>query len=333
MKSFINLSKLVITFTVLLILLPNFSLAFSQQVRCADVADRGHLNVLTINLLFSEVKDREDRLETIANFIDEQRAEGEPVDIVFSQEVVGGPLSGTINSSLDLKALLAERGMRYNLHYRLANGLPGFLTVGNAILSRCKILFTVSKTLPFVSEEPFEDFEIPLRRKVMMSRIKVPNFGEINAYNTHLCAFCDAEERLEQTYVLLEFIENVEDFIRGENPIILGGDFNANLNIDDDWEVYEQITLDCGFIDTYSTANNCTNCCSEDEGYEDYDGCTFAVTDNPYAINPFTGQTEDPKRIDYIFVKGMETDSSNVVFNSDPWVSDHSGVLTRIDLH
>lgn len=133
---------------------------------------------------------------------------------------------------MDLKRLLAKKGMEYNLSYRLANGLPGILTVGNAISSCCKIIFTISKTLPFVSEEPFEGFEIPLKREVMVSRIKIPNFGKINIYNTHLCAFCDPMERLQQTQVLLDFIRTVEKFIWwDENPVILGGDFNINLNI------------------------------------------------------------------------------------------------------
>ena len=76
---------------------------------------------------------------------------------------------------------------------------------GNAILSRHRILFTVAKTLPFVTEEPFEGFEIPLRRKVMMSRIKIPGLGNINVYNTHLCAFCDPNERWAQAQVLFQF--------------------------------------------------------------------------------------------------------------------------------
>ncbi|MBE9570345.1 MAG: hypothetical protein IMF11_06955 [Proteobacteria bacterium] len=105
MNSFTRLTRLVITFAALLILLPNSSLALSWPTGCPDVATRGHLNVLTINLLFSEIKDREIRLENIANFMAEQAEEGEPVDIVLLQEIVGGPLSGTINSSLDLKKL------------------------------------------------------------------------------------------------------------------------------------------------------------------------------------------------------------------------------------
>lgn len=325
MRSVIKLAVL-----TLLILVSSFSMAFSWQAQCPDVMERGYLNVLTINLLFSEIKNREARLTIITDFIEQQEREEEPIDIILLQEVVGGPLSGTVNSALDLKNLLAERGLDYNLRYRVANGIPGILTVGNAILSRCKILFTLSRTLPFVTEEPFEGFEIPLRRKVMMSRVKIPGFGKINVYNTHLCAFCEPiEERLIQAWVLMNFIKDVEDFIWwDENPVILVGDFNTNLNNPEDIFVYALITYH-GFIDTYATANECYSCCSKDG---ESDGCTFAVPGNPYA---FTWEREEPKRIDYIFIKGqeIETGSSIVVFNTCPhWVSDHSGVLTRIEL-
>jgi len=329
MKSIIKLSTL-----ALLILMANFSLALSWQAQCPDVMERGHLNVLTINVLFSEVEKREDRLAIIADFMEEQEQEGEPIDLVLLQEVVGGPLSGTVNSALDLKNLLAERALEYNLSYRLANGVPKIFMVGNAILSRCKILFTISKTLPFVTEEPFEGFEIPLRRKVMMSRVRIPGFGKINVYNTHLCAFCaPIAERLKQAKVLMDFIEDVEDFIWWDkNPVILGGDFNANLNNLGDIFVYALITHG-GFIDTYATHNDCFSCCIEEQ--ERFDGCTWGVPGNPYAFNPFTWQREEAKRIDYIFIKGkrIRTQESFVVFNSDLyWVSDHSGVLTRIGL-
>jgi len=64
MKHFIK-TNFVVSLTALLVLLANFSLAWSWQAQCTDVAARGYLNVLTINLLFSEVEDREIRLENI----------------------------------------------------------------------------------------------------------------------------------------------------------------------------------------------------------------------------------------------------------------------------
>ena len=56
----------------------------------------------------------------------------------------------------------------------------------------------LSKILPFVIEEPFQRWMIPLKRVAMMSRADIPGVGQINVYNTHLCAFCDPEERLGQ---------------------------------------------------------------------------------------------------------------------------------------
>ncbi|MCR4321919.1 MAG: endonuclease/exonuclease/phosphatase family protein [Candidatus Brocadiaceae bacterium] len=323
-KPRINLTRHAIGFIAFFILVSSSSLAWSQ-VQCTDIAIRGELNVLTINLLFSEVKNREVRLNAIANFIAEQTNEGRPIDVVLLQEVVGGKLSGTINSSMDLQRLLAETGLQYNLSYTKVNGIPELLWVGNAILSRCEILFTISRILPFESEEPFEGFEILLKRKVMMSRVNIPGFGRINIYNTHLCAYCDTAERLEQTNVLMRFIKNVEGLIPAENPIILGGDFNIDLNIANNDSTYNLITGG-GFSDTYGEFNSCATCCSVDEGFA---GCTFAVLGNPYATNPFTGQKEEPARIDYIFVKGIGIGESGVVFNSSPlWVSDHSGVVS-----
>jgi endonuclease/exonuclease/phosphatase family metal-dependent hydrolase len=62
-------------------------------------------------------------------------------------------------------------------------------------------------------------------------------------------------------------------------------------------------------------------------------GCTFAVPGDPFAVDPFTGQKETPERIDYIFEKGMHAiGKSPVVFDSFPWVSDHSGVLSNVVL-
>jgi len=309
-------------------LMPGLSFSWSSQAKCDDIANRGYLNVLTINLLFSEFKDRESRLETIAEFIAEQSSN--PIDVILLQEVVGGSFAGTPNSGLDLKNLLAARNLYYNFSFKLANGVPGVLSVGNGILSRCEILYTLSQTLPFVTEEPFDAFNIPLRRNVMMSRIKVPGFSQINVYNTHLCAYCDPADRFEQAKVLMTFMKYVEKLIHGDNPIILGGDFNTDLNFSGDIPVYNLITNN-GFIDTYGISNGCVgiSCCSKPVDL----GCTFAADSNPYAVDLFTHQPESPERIDYIFIKGdnLITNKSIVIFNASPdWVSDHSAVLSTI---
>jgi maltose 6'-phosphate phosphatase len=334
MKSALKMLVAPFPFIIVFMVLPNLSSGWTWQATCPDVLERGHLNVLTINLLFSEIKDRQLRLERIADYLEEEEDDGEPVDVVLLQEVVGGAFAGTVNSSLDLRNLLARRGLNYNLRYRLANGFPGLLSVGIAVLSRCQILLTTARSLPFVTEEPFAGLEVPLRRKAMMCRIKIPGYGKIHMYNVHLCAFCDIAERLFQTYALLDFVDDTERLIWGTNPIILGGDFNIeDARIPSDAPEYDAI-VGAGFTDTYASDHMCMDavCCDPDSGA----GCTFAVPGNPYAVNLFTGLPEAPVRIDYIFAKGFapgDIIGSTVVLNSDSnWVSDHSAVKTRFAL-
>jgi maltose 6'-phosphate phosphatase len=266
---------------------------------------------MTINLLFSEVAERDARLERIADWAAGGSEDCRVVDVILLQEVVAGALAGTVNAANDLKRLLADRGINTYLSYRLANGIPGLLSVGNAVLSRHRILYTLARTLPFVTEEPFAGFEIPLRRRVMMSRIEVPGSGKVNVYNTHLCAFCSPVDRYRQAEVLYNFIRTVEFFTPGRDPIILGGDFNT----EPDSYLYAAFTGPAGFIDS-------------DAG----GGPTYAVPGNKY-VSPF----EPPVRIDYLFYKDwlLPPGSSQVVFTGshpEDWVSDHSAVVTDFTL-
>ncbi len=308
--------------------------AFAQAV-CTDVATRSTLNVLTINLDFAELQDRPARLTRIANFAAGQAQAGHPIDLILLQEVVGGSLAGTANSSADLRQLLAARGLGYNLSYHLANGIPGVLAVGNAILSRCAIVFALSQFLPFVNEQLLPGLDIPLNREVMMIRINIPNVGKTNIYNTHLCAFCTPSNRLKQTQVLLGFMRTVELFFPGNIARVLGGDFNIDLNVPGNWTVYAAI-LSTGSLDSYLAFNaaqcSSTSCCVP--GPSDIAGCTYAVAGNPYANRPpfSVGPTA---RIDYIFIKNSGATNSSVQFPPplNDFVSDHSAVLSTITLH
>jgi maltose 6'-phosphate phosphatase len=310
----------------------------------APETDVSQLRILTINLLFSEVKERETRLRIIADYLADEYDTGTPVDVVFLQEVVGGKLSGTLNSALDLKNLLDESGMQYFLRYRMEEGLPGLLTVGNAVLSRHEIRFTLSRMLPFASEVIFDNVRIPIRRNAMMCRIRVPGIGFINLYNTHLCAFCEGGVRLVQTEELLDFVSDAERLFWKTDAVILGGDFNTNLNLAGDCTAYDAVTA-AGFDDTYDLIHGCgvlPDCCCPENGCMepgsrgDDDaclcGCTYGVDGNPYAVNIFSCLPIQPERIDFIFLKKgsrVEADSSRVIFNTENnFVSDHSGLLT-----
>ena len=77
--------------------------ASAGQAACDDVASNGRLNILTINLLFSEIATRDARLASIAEFVAVNR-----VDVLLLQEVVGGELVSTDNSARDLQEILAN---------------------------------------------------------------------------------------------------------------------------------------------------------------------------------------------------------------------------------
>jgi maltose 6'-phosphate phosphatase len=317
MSKVILFSKMSVLVMLLLVLASSTTLATDCPVISQD---GGHLRVMTINLLFSEVQDRNDRLERIADYAVGKRDDCRAVDVILLQEVVAGALAGTVNAAQDLKRMLAERGVDYYLSYRLANGIPGLLAVGNAVLSRHKILYTLARSLPFVSEEVFDGFVVTLRRRAMMSRIEIPGSGTINVYNTHLCAFCSSSDRYRQAEVLYDFIRTVEFFTPGRNPIILGGDFNTEPQSD----LYDAITGLAGFIDSFEVANG--GACTEG----DTSGCTYAVPGNDYV-----GSLASPIRIDYLFYKDwlFDPSSSAIVFDSEGnWVSDHSAVVTDFNL-
>ncbi len=306
-------------------------LGFPRQAACKTVS----LKVLTINLLFSETQTRSARLARIADFVQStwQTPGATPVDVLLLQEVVGGSLvgyQGTANSAKELQTLLQNRGLSYNLDYRLEQALPGLFTQGIGVLSRYPVVASSSTTLPNVEYVNFLGLQIPLRRLAMLNRISIAGYGEVNIYNTHLCSSCDASGRAQQVGALLDFIHTAEQAYPGGDQIILGGDFNIDLYHAEQRPAYQSILAD-GFMDTYAALNQVGfTCCDPVAGGP---CCTFALPGNPYAFD-LAHQPEFPARLDYIFSKGqgMRIKDSQVVFNNGDWVSDHSGLVTEVRL-
>ena len=302
--------------------------AFPQNAACSNAS----FKILTINLLFSEIYDRNVRLTRIADFVKSSWGSTTtvPVDVILLQEVVGGALVGTDNSAQDLQNLLANRGLTYYLNYHLEQAFPGVFTQGIAILSRHPIVASLAETLPNVEVANFLGLQVTLRRIALLNRIDIANYGKVNIYNTHLCSSCDPSGRAQQVGALLNFIQTAEQSYPGGSQIILGGDFNIDLFYANHRPAYQSI-LSNGFIDTYATVHNVGfTCCDPNLGGT---CCTFAVPGNPYAFD-LTFQPESPARLDYIFIKGkgMRVLDSQVIFNSGDWVSDHSGVVTELQL-
>ncbi|WP_430233240.1 endonuclease/exonuclease/phosphatase family protein [Nitrosomonas communis] len=294
-------------------------------VQCGDVTSRKHLNILSINLLFSEVETRNQRLDAIAEF-----AAKTPVDVILLQEVVDGALVHTTNSALDLQEKLRAQTHNYDLHTAFEVGLSGLLVVANAVLSRCEIDYEISKRLPHASELEFLGHDIKLRRNVMMTRINIPGSGKLNIYNTHLCTKCAAHELNAQLDVLLPFIDEIEGLFPQGNPVILGGDFNIDhfrIAPFEERPFYERI-INAGFTDAYAQDRPLEDLCAE--GGQPDIHCTVGVSTLDVGAAA--------RRIDYIFVKKVKgVLESRVVFNTlvdpnQPTVSDHAGVFVSIAL-
>lgn len=284
------------------------------------------IQVLSINLLFSEIDDRNKRLKRIADYVAEN-----DVDVVLLQEVVRGDLVNTDNSALDLRDYIFERHqLTYNARTETEQILSNWLRVGNGILSRHDIEASHANELPNASEfEIFGVYELEIERNVMMLRLNVSGFGPVHIYNTHLCAGCEIAEREDQLNALLQFVDDIESDIAGENPVVVGGDFNIDRFKKNGVEnfLYEKVLLE-GFSDAYAAGavDPLDELCN-DEAFPD-EHCTIGVSD--------LGDS-NPARIDYIFTKGFSgVIESRVVFNTaisgDPTVSDHSAVFVSLDL-
>jgi maltose 6'-phosphate phosphatase len=330
-------------YLILLILLPVLLFLSCQtlppsvegEAICDSVATRGHLNILDLNVLFLR-KDMDKRFGYIADFAAEN-----DVDVILLQEIVGGAFFGTENSAQDLRRILRTvHGLYYNISTAWEFGETNVAWGANVILSRCTIKSSKIEPLPFVEKlfkrNEIETKAITLNRNVQMARLEIPKRGEINVYNTHLCARCEIEGRARQLEALLEFVNNLERSMPGDNPSVLGGDFNFDLFDNQGAEkfLWEKITYN-NFIDAYaefmiknSSGQETLDTLCEDENKADKH-CTVGVS-------KMNGHNS--RRVDYIYIKKPATiKAARVVFNTlvnegEPTVSDHAGVFISLDL-
>ena len=324
MRAHCKLFKYSVLVTAFIFLLPFKASAWwwndADDYQCEDIGD-GPLNIMTINLLFSEIEDRDVRLDEIAQF-----ASNNNIHIILLQEVVGGFLTGTKNSAKDLQDLLEFYGSNYNLKTAFETGVPGLLAVANSILSRCEIKFTLVKRLSRVSEIEFGGRVIKLPRNVQMARIKIPGAGKISVYNTHWCAGCSVEELGVHWQETFKFINIIESLLPGENPVIFGGDLNLDrFRNETEEKLYKWIVNDQGFTDAYADFFLGESLCKTEDEH-----CTIGVTE-------YGDST--PRRIDYLFIKnfGDVLNARVVVNNKDedpdpPAFSDHAAVVISVDL-
>jgi maltose 6'-phosphate phosphatase len=324
------LSTLAFTFLIL----PFFISFLSKSLAQETYADKiKNLKILTINLLFSEVDDRNKRLRAIADYVAAKQ-----VDVLLLQEVVGGDLVGTQNSADDLRDLLRdEHNLNYFLRTAFETGVPGLLNTASAILSRFEIEFSDNLILPWVTEEEFLGFTVKLPRNVMLTRMLIPGFGEVDVFNTHLCSRCSPEDREDQLDEVFDFIKSFQNDVGAPRPTVLGGDMNFDIFADngDEKFLYDKVLAE-GFSDAYakyiiasaSGQETLETLCENKDNADEH--CTVGVSD----LNG-----SNARRIDYIFardfgppVKGQVVFNPNAPNGVPPTVSDHAAVVVHLNL-
>jgi maltose 6'-phosphate phosphatase len=335
MNRFSKNSRLILPkFVFMFLILPVFVSYHSKSIAQETDTDKiKGIKFLTINLLFSEIDDRNKRLREIADNVAANQ-----VDVLLLQEVVGGELVGTENSAEDLRELLHDRhNLNYFLRTAFETGVPYLLSTANAILSRFEIEFGDNHRLPWVTEEEFLGFDVKLPRNVMMTRLLIPGFGEVDVFNTHLCSRCSPEDREDQLDEVFDFIEKYPYDASDPRPTVLGGDMNFGLfaNNGDERFLYDKVLVE-GFSDAYakyiiaeaSGQETLETLCENKDNADEH--CTVGVSDL---------DGSNARRIDYIFARDFGPPvQSQVVFNPNapsglpPTVSDHAAVVVHLNL-
>ncbi len=293
------------------------------RAACPDLAERGSLRILTLNLHFSAIRERDRRLRVIADFV-----AAEAIDVVLLQEVAAGLLVRSRGTALELQDLLRDRhGLVLDERSAVEDGVPGLLTVANAVLSRCRVLDERTVALPEIAELELLGFRFRLGRNVLAVRLLVPRIGEIDVFDTHLCARCTAGERRRQLEAALAFIEKSDR--EGERPVIFGGDLNLDLERDGGAEKALHALIEAtGLRDTATLKGEAADrLCAQPEKPDRY--CTVGVAE------PIRPQS---RRIDYLFARGLGAIAGyRTVFNpridqGQPAVSNHAGVMAELML-
>jgi maltose 6'-phosphate phosphatase len=295
------------------------------DAQCADIAQKGYVSILDLNVCYTEVVNLEKNFRHIADFVAQN-----DVDIILLQEVVGSEITGMDNSAIELrKILLKEHNMRFSATTAWDLGISNFFIDGNAILSRCEIAKTDIKKISTPGN--IGKKQVALSRNVHLAVVSIPGYGNLNVYNTHLCARCKKSERESQLERALSWIEKTN---AGSRLAIFGGDMNFDRIINSGTEAFmwEKI-IAAGFIDAYAnrmirnSSETLETLCEDEDNADEH--CTKGVT-----------QLDDynSRRIDYIFTNSPATvRAARVVFNEmvnsdEPTLSDHAGVFIRLDL-
>jgi endonuclease/exonuclease/phosphatase family metal-dependent hydrolase len=266
------------------------------------------LDVLTLNI-WNKQGDWPSRLPLLKREIENLNA-----DLIGLQEVLEFTTpEGSMNQANEV------REASYEMRYAPAQELGPGLHMGNALLSRFPIRKAETVVLP--GEDETEE-----RRSLLCALVDHP-LGALPTYVTHL------NWKLDQGATRIKQVVRIHEEIVARSapdhlPAILMGDFNA-----------EPLSDEIRFLKGFATLNGQSVHYSDvwDYAQATGSGATFDPR-NPYAAQA----QEPPRRIDYIFVAGPDTQrrghtlSAELVANQPNedgvWPSDHFGVRATISL-
>lgn len=307
-----------------------------------------NLNVLTLNawILKDPIfgypisRDIDIRLALLPYQIEKSKA-----DIVFLQEVWPS------NEKEQLIKALKSVGFGYVVESQPATStLKGILGNGLIIASKYELDPNIS-LMSFSNYTRIEEFFAA--KGAMKSRVKLPDLGWVDVYNTHLGAVTTLEGRYQkeeleilgqQSQELRGFIENT----RTQKYVIVAGDFNSHYFTYDNYQYQKDFSVpyssmtclgletpqNClGFIDSFRALN----------GFRP-DDSTYDTENNFYAQTGHFSK-EPASVLDYVFVSpelAQYLSKSEVVFNQqltfdnfgeEPtrlFMTDHFGVMTSL---
>jgi endonuclease/exonuclease/phosphatase family metal-dependent hydrolase len=216
-------------------------------------------------------------------------------DVICLQEVLQ-------HATLRNQAETLADSLGYRAHFTSVDSVHHAKRYGNAILTRRPVLHAGGRTL-----EPANDY-----RTVAHLRITAPGGRAIDVYDTHLHHTREGGSiRATQIRDLLAFVDST----RGDGPVVLAGDFNAELGTPEMKAIEER------FTDAFRTLQ---------PGATREEAATFNRRFGP-----------DPGAIDHVFVEKagrgrLVPAAAEILFRSvgpdSTWASDHFGVLARLRL-
>lgn len=171
------------------------------------------MKVLSLNLCASWTTPRADRLRAVAKFVKENE-----IDLLLVQE--------GLRSCYIYDTIRQFAGMLgYGYFAKSTFGFPVFWEFRVGIVSRFKIIDTVSLAAEVPQQDWLDSIPLPWRRRAVAATVDVPGLGITTLISVHLTSSPKTQEdRVAQFKKLFEWLPGLPD----SDVRVVGGDFNTS---------------------------------------------------------------------------------------------------------